>query len=140
MLAYYLEWHMRQALKSILFDDHDKPAADLARASIVAKAVRSEAARRKLKTHRTDDDLPVHSFQSLIADLATFTRNTMVMGDSSATFLLYPKLTPVQQSLPAPQRADRLVASMPTDLSADQRIGSMIYAFATLQLPLKLHA
>jgi Transposase DDE domain len=65
MLAYYLEWHMRQALKPILFDDHDKPAADLARASIVAKAVRSEAARRKLKTHRTDDDLPVHGFQSL---------------------------------------------------------------------------
>src|ERR1700688_1013047 len=97
MLAYYVEWHMRQALKPILFDDHDKPAADLTRASIVAKAVRSEAARRKLKTHRTDDDLPVHSFQSLIADLATFTRNTMAMGDSSATFLLYPKLTPVQQ-------------------------------------------
>jgi Transposase DDE domain len=97
MLAYYLEWHMRQALKPILFDDHDKPAADLARASIVAKAVRSEAARRKVNTHRTDDDLPVHSFQSLIADLATFTRNTMAMGDSSATFLLYPKLTHVQE-------------------------------------------
>jgi hypothetical protein len=97
MLAYYLEWHMRQALKPILFDDHDKPAADLARASIVAKAVRSEAAMRKVNTHRTDDDLPVHSFQSLIADLATFTRNTMAMGDSSPTFLLYPKLTHVQE-------------------------------------------
>src|SRR5229473_384800 len=97
MLAYYLEWHMRQALKPILFDDHDKQAAEAARASIVAKAVRSEAAKRKVKTRRTDDDLPVHSFQSLIADLATFTRNTMAMGDSSATFLLYPKLTPVQE-------------------------------------------
>ena len=96
-LAYYLEWHMRQALKPILFDDHDEPAADVARASIVAKAVRSEAARRKLKTHRTDDDLPVHSFQSLLADLSTFTCNTMAMGDSSATFLLYPTLTPVQE-------------------------------------------
>jgi len=94
MLAYYLEWHMRQALKPILFDDHDKPAADAARASIVAKAARSEAAKRKVNTKRTDDDLPVHSFQSLIADLATFTRNTMAMGDSS--FLLYPKLTPIQ--------------------------------------------
>jgi len=97
MLAYYLEWNMRQALKPILFDDHDKQAAEAARASIVAKAVRSEAAKRKVKTRRTDDDLPVHSFQSLIADLATFTRNTMAMGDSSATFLLYPKLTPVQE-------------------------------------------
>src|SRR6516225_8182002 len=95
MLAYYLEWHMRQALKPILFDDHDKAAAEAARASIVAKAARSEAATRKAQTHRTDDDLPVHSFQSLITDLATFTRNTMAMGDSS--FLLYPKLTPVQQ-------------------------------------------
>src|SRR5712672_3099844 len=97
MLAYYLEWHMRQALKPILFDDHDKPAADAARGSIVAKAVRSEAAKRKVNARRTDDDLPVHSFQSLIADLATFTRNTMAMGDSSATFLLYPKLTPTQE-------------------------------------------
>jgi Transposase DDE domain len=97
MLAYYLEWHMRQALKPILFDDHDKKAADAARASIVAKAVRSEAAKRKVKTKRTDDDLPVHSFQSLLADLATFTCNTMAMGDSSATFLLYPKLTPIQE-------------------------------------------
>jgi Transposase DDE domain len=97
MLAYYLEWHMRQALKPILFDDHDKPAADAARSSIVAKAVRSEAAKRKVNAKRTDDDLPVHSFQSLLADLATFTRNTMAMGDSSATFVLYPKLTPVQQ-------------------------------------------
>jgi len=95
MLAYYLEWHMRQALKPILFDDHDKAAAEAGRSSVVAKAVRSEAATRKAQTHRTDDDLPVHSFQSLITDLATFTRNTMAMGDSS--FLLYPKLTPVQQ-------------------------------------------
>ena len=135
MLAYYLEWHMRQALKPILFDDHDKPAADLARASIVAKAVRSEAARRKVNTHRTDDDLPVHCFQSLIADLATFTRNTMAMGDSSATFLLYPKLTHVPgASLPAARCADRLVASTAIDLSADQRIGSMTYAFTRLQL------
>jgi Transposase DDE domain len=97
MLAYYLEWHMRQALKPILFDDHDKQAADAARASIVAKAERSEAAKRKISTKRTDDDLPVHSFQSLLADLATFTRNTMTMGDSSATFVLYPKSTPVQE-------------------------------------------
>jgi len=98
MLAYYLEWHMRQALKPILFDDHDKPAAEAARRSVVSKATRSKAATRKAATQRTDDDLPVHSFQSLIADLATFTRNTMAMAESpDATFLLYPDLTPVQQ-------------------------------------------
>jgi transposase len=97
MLAYYLEWHMRQALKPILFDDHDKPAADAARSSIVAKASRSEAAKRKVEAHRTDDDLPLHSFQSLIAHLATFTRNTMAMGENSDTFVLYPTLTPIQE-------------------------------------------
>jgi len=98
MLAYYLEWHMRQALKPILFDDHDRPAAEAARRSIVAKATRSEAALRKAATQRTDDGLPVHSFQSLVADLATVTRNTMAMTESpDATFVIYPELTPVQQ-------------------------------------------
>lgn len=47
MFAYHVEWHMRAALKSILFDDHDKAAADAARTSIVAKAKRSKAADRK---------------------------------------------------------------------------------------------
>jgi transposase len=98
MLAYYVEWHMRQVLKPILFDDHDKAAAEAARQSIVAKATRSEAANRKAATQRTDDGLPVHSFHSLIADLATCSRNTMAMAESpDATFVLYPDLTPVQQ-------------------------------------------
>jgi len=125
---------MRQALKPILFDDHDKQAADAARASIVAKAARSEAAKRKVNAKRTDDDLPVHSFQSLIADLATFTRNTMAMGDSSAIFLLYPHPRSGAR-LPAPERTGQPVASTATDRSADQRVGSIIYAFAMLQLP-----
>jgi hypothetical protein len=97
MLAYYLEWHMRQALKPILFDDHDRAGAEAARASIVAKAKRSEAAQSKAAAKRTADGLPVHSFRSLIADLATVTRNTMAMaGQPDATFTLYPQLTPVQ--------------------------------------------
>jgi transposase len=97
MLAYYLEWHMRQVLRPILFEDHDKAAAEAARTSIVAKAERSAAAMRKIASKRTDDDLPVHSFQSLMADLATVTRNTMAMAHSPDTsFVLYPELTPVQ--------------------------------------------
>jgi transposase len=97
MLAYYLEWHMRQALKPILFDDHDKQAADAARSSIVAKAQRSQAADRKAATKRTDDGLPVQSFRSLIADLATVTHNTMTMANHpDDTFVLYPKLTALQ--------------------------------------------
>jgi transposase len=98
MLAYYLEWHMRQALKPILFDDHDKAAADAARASIVAKAERSDAAELKAATKRTADAGPVHSFRSLLDDLATITRNTMAMVQSpGATFVLYPKLTATQE-------------------------------------------
>ena len=97
MLAYYLEWHMRQALKPILFDDHDTQAAEAARTSIVAKAQRSKAADRKAATKRTDDGLPVHSFRSLLHDLATVTRNTMAMAQSpDASFVLYPQLTQIQ--------------------------------------------
>jgi len=97
MLAYYLEWHMRQALAPILFDDHQRAEAAAARSSIVAPAQRSKAAHRKAATKRTADGLPVHSFQSLLAELATFTRNTMAMAAAPHdTFLLYPQPTPTQ--------------------------------------------
>ncbi len=108
MLASYLEWHMRQALAPILFDDHQRAEAAAARASIVAPAQRSMVARRKAATKRTDDGLPVHSFQSLLAELATFTRNTMVMAAAPLdTFLLYPQPTPTQR------RAFELLAVQP---------------------------
>jgi hypothetical protein len=98
MLAYYLEWHMRQDLRPIIFEDHDKAAARTARPSIVAKAERSEATEIKAATKRTNDGLPVHSFRSLLADLATVTRNTMAVGHNpQTTFVLYPKLTPLQE-------------------------------------------
>ncbi|MBV8315033.1 MAG: IS1634 family transposase [Planctomycetaceae bacterium] len=97
MLAYCVEWHMRQSLAPILFDDHEPQDGAAARRSIVAPAQRSPAALRKAAAKRTDDDLPVHSFRSLIDDLATFTRNTMAMeGDPNHTFLLYPQPTPLQ--------------------------------------------
>jgi len=97
MLAYYVEWHMRQRLAPILFDDDDKPAAQAARRSIVAPAQRSPAAKAKAASKQTEDGLPVHSFRSLIAELATFTHNTMLFDDQPATsFVLYPDLTPTQ--------------------------------------------
>lgn len=71
MLAYYVEWHMRQALAEILFDDDDPQGAQAQRASIVAPAQRSTSAKEKAKRKRTKDDLPVHSFQTLLKDLAT---------------------------------------------------------------------
>ena len=98
MLAYYLEWHMRQKLAPMLFDDPDKNAAEAARASVVAPAQRSEAAIRKQTTGVTPDGLPVHSFRTLLADLATLTRNTIVTAIAPAlplTVLARP--TPVQR-------------------------------------------
>ena len=88
MLAYYLEWHMRQALAPILFDDHDRAAAQAQRTSPVAKAKVSPAARRKHQTKRTDDGRPVHSFRSLLADLGTLTRNQVRFGKGNAFTML----------------------------------------------------
>jgi len=65
--SYYLEWHMRQRVAPMLFDDTDKEAADALRASIVAPAQRSPAAVTKQTTGLTQDGLPVHSFCSLLA-------------------------------------------------------------------------
>jgi transposase len=96
LLAYHLEWHMRQALTPILFDDHDPVAAQSQRRSPVSKARVSPAARRTAAVKRTDDGHPVHSFRTLLADLATVTRNTVRLGkDLCATLLATP--TPLQQ-------------------------------------------
>jgi Transposase DDE domain len=96
MLAYYLEWHMRQALAPMLFDDHDRAAAHALRPSPVAKARPSPAAKRKATTKQTDDGLPVHSFSTLLADLATLTRNTVRFG-RAATFPLLATPTDIQR-------------------------------------------
>ena len=74
MLAYHVEHHMRTRLAPMLYDETDHEAAAAMRASIVAKAERSDAAKRKQTTGRTDDGLPVHSFRTLLADLATYSR------------------------------------------------------------------
>jgi transposase len=81
MLAYYVEWQMRQVLAPILFDDHDKPQAQAARVSVVAPALRSDAARRKTATRKTDEGLKVHSFQTLLGDLATIVKNRIQPKD-----------------------------------------------------------
>ena len=75
MLAYYVEWHMRKSLASMLFDDDDRVAAEARRTSVVAPAQRSASAEEKARTKRTDDGSSVHSFQSLLRDLATVAKN-----------------------------------------------------------------
>jgi hypothetical protein len=96
LLAYHLEWHLRQALAPLLFDDHDRAGAAAQRASPVAKAEPSPAARRKAIAKHTADGLPVHSFRSLLADLATLTRNTVRFGRDH-TIELLARPTPVQR-------------------------------------------
>ena len=98
MLAYHVEHHMRARLAPMLYDETDHEAAAAMRASIVAKAERSEAARRKQTTGLTDDGLPVHSFQSLLADLATYARiqATTALNDKYV-FTLHTRPTPIQQ-------------------------------------------
>ena len=98
MLAYYLEWHLRARLAPMLYDDHDRTAAQALRASPVAKAPRSPAAHDKDVFGVTPDGLRVHSFHSLLADLATFTRNAVTSPAApDRTLILYPRLTPLQQ-------------------------------------------
>lgn len=95
LLAYYVEWHMRRALAPLLFDDEDREAAQAQRTSIVAPAQRSASAQQKAASKQTADGLPVHSFQSLLADLATLTRNRVRMGEQAFDMLATP--TAVQQ-------------------------------------------
>jgi hypothetical protein len=98
LLAYYVEWHMRQALKPLLFDDDDKAAAEALRASIVAPAQRSPRAKAKAATKRTADGWPVHSFQTLLADLATLTQNQVrPLGADGVTLDILTTPTPLQQ-------------------------------------------
>ncbi len=65
MLAYSVEWHMRQRLASLLFDDEDSAGADAERTSVVAPARVSASARRKAARTCTDDGMPVQSFRTL---------------------------------------------------------------------------
>jgi len=81
MISYYITWHMQARLASVLFTDDDKPAAQAARSSPVAPAARSPKALAKAAAKRTGDELPVHSFASLLTDLATICLNTITPAD-----------------------------------------------------------
>ena len=97
MLAYYVEWHMRERLKPMLFDDEYLDQASASRASPVLKAVRSEHAKAKDKSKRADDGLPLHSFRTLLQDLATLTYNIARTGaNPNATIVITSRPTPIQ--------------------------------------------
>jgi hypothetical protein len=90
MLAYYVARHMQRKLAPLLFEDHDRPS------SAVAAARVSPAARAKAHRCRTEDGEPLHSFRTLLADLATLTRNT-VRFDDALPMTVLSRPTPLQQ-------------------------------------------
>ena len=94
MLSYYISWHMKHALAPILFQDNDKPAK---RADPVAPAQRSDEALKKAARKRTEDDTPVHSFTSLITDLATICANYIQPTDDLPAFTKTTTPTPLQR-------------------------------------------
>jgi transposase len=92
MLAYYLEWHLREAWAELLFKDECPPT----RPDPVAKASRSAAAERKARSKRNSRDQPCHSFRSLLDELALQTRNTVRLAGTDATFEQLTKPSPAQ--------------------------------------------
>jgi hypothetical protein len=98
MLSYYITWHMQTRLALMLFTDDDKPAARAARPSPVAPAARSMKALAKAATKRTEAGQPVHSFQTLLRDLATICLNQIQPADPDLPgFRLVTTPTPVQR-------------------------------------------
>ena len=99
MLAYYVEWHMRRRLASLLFEDDDKGSAETLRRSVVAPAQRSARATAKAQRKHTPDGDPVHSFRTLLAELGTRTRNRCRLrtDPDSPPFRQLTEPTPLQQ-------------------------------------------
>jgi hypothetical protein len=105
MLAYYLTWHLRHAWTPLLFADENPTAQP----DPVAKAVRSRSAQRKAHTKRTTTGQPAHSYKTLLAELATLTRNTIRLPGTAATFHKLTAPTPTQaRALELAQTADVL--------------------------------
>lgn len=98
MLAYYVEWHMREAWRPLLFADEDQQAKRTR--DPVAPAKRSRAAERKAATHTLDNGEPAHSFTTLIAELSNVVRNTCRTPSSkpdTPTFKVVTIPNPTQQ-------------------------------------------
>ena len=82
MLAYYVQWHMREAWRELMFADTDQQAKTTR--DPVAQAIRSASAQAKVNTHLLSDGTPAHSFATLMAEMATIVRNTCrTLGDDS---------------------------------------------------------
>jgi len=108
LLAYYVEWHLRRAWAPILFEDEER-REERERRDPIGPAKPSQSAQEKKSSHQTRDGIAVHSFETLMADLATRARVTYSLrsGDSSPIFKQVPEPT-------APQaRAYELLGLLP---------------------------
>lgn len=92
MLSYYVEWHMRSVLAPILFDEDDWEQAQAKQESVL-RAEYSDKALAKARTKRTSDNLPVHSFQTLLADLGTIVKNQIQSILKGANEIVFDKIT-----------------------------------------------
>jgi transposase len=99
MLAYHVEWHLREALAPLLFHDTDLAAAKVARTSPVAATEPSDAVMAKKETRRSADGQRVMSFADLVAHLGTLVRNTMrVPARPKHRFTLHSRPTALQEA------------------------------------------
>jgi transposase len=92
MLAYYVEWHLRELLAPLLFQDEEKEWQEQENYCMVTASKRSAKALDKARKKRTEDGLPVHSFQTLLADLSTITMNWIQPKDYDEN-CLFEKIT-----------------------------------------------
>jgi len=99
MLAYYVEWHMKQSLRSITWQDEDLEEYRLCR-DAVSKATLSEKGQKKVRTKKTADNQTPRSFSTILHSLSTYTRNVCQSSQQSdSTFIAYPKPTPLQEKI-----------------------------------------
>ena len=107
MLAYYVEWHMREAWRELMFADEDQGAK--ATRDPVAPARRSRAAEAKATRHTLDDGTPAHSFSTLLAELSTIVRNTCCTPEAGQNA---PRFAITTLANPKQQRAMALIQQM----------------------------
>ena len=111
MLAYYVEWHLREAWKPMLFDDEYPGTHE--DDSVVRPAVRSERTRKKAQSKTRGNGRVVHSFQTLLAELATITRNTVRIPAMPESEPFYVMTTPTPLQKEALDRVGASVKSSP---------------------------
>lgn len=116
MLAYYVEWHLREAWAPLLFHEHDAAGAEAERISPVQAAAVSPATQRKRATRRTEAGLPVVDYAGLMQHLATMTLNIVAVPKAQdAAFTMLAKPTPLQAAALELLGATPPVSSSPPD-------------------------